>query len=172
MTGTVEVHGLRELREALTRKIPAEMQGKVLQQALAAGARPIVAEARRRAPKREGILRRALTSFRMPEGSNGVREERGIRPRQGKRFQKSRRDAFYWRFIEFGRAAVESTSGKSLGTPKKGFFGKRVKAVPAKPFLRPAFMARRYAALEAIRKGLAKSIEKAAKKAAWGRPRR
>jgi HK97 gp10 family phage protein len=141
---TVEVKGLRELREALVKKIPAEMQGKVLQSALAAGARPIVADAKARAPKKTGTLRRSLFSFRVKSASTGTREERAIRPRQGKKFQKAGRDAFYWRFVEFGTAKM-----------------------PAQPFLRPAFESKKQDALAAIVKQLGVAIEKAARKAAW-----
>lgn len=148
MADVVQVHGLRELREALTRKIPAEMQGKVLQEALSAGARPIVQAAKTLAPSRTGRLRKAIFSFRDKSGSTPTRQVRAIRPRMGKRFQKGNRDAFYWRFVEFGTAKMA-----------------------AHPFMRPAFQARAGDALKAIRERLAKAIEKAARKAAWRTPR-
>jgi HK97 gp10 family phage protein len=163
MVESVKVEGLRELREALVRKIPAEMQGKVLQSALTAGARPIVNEAKTRVPRRTGRLAKAIYSRRNREGSNGVREERVITVRQGGRRD---RDGYYWRWIEFGRGVVQIARGV-LGTPGKGFFGREVKAVPARPFLRPAFENRKTDALEAIRVRLAKGIAKAAEKARW-----
>lgn len=145
----VEVHGLRELREALLRKIPTEMRGKVLQQALTAGAKVIADDAKARAPARSGVLKRAIWSFRNRQNSNGVYEERAIRPRSGKKFQKSKRDAFYWRFVEFG-----------------------TRFMAAQPFMRPAFESRKEAALKAIMQRLAVAIDKAARKAAWPTPRR
>lgn len=164
MADTVKVEGLRELREALLRKVPAEMQGKVLQSALTAGARPIIKDAQSRAPQKTGRLRRAIYSVRDRVASNGVFEQRAVTVRQGKR--AGQRDAYYWRWIEFGRGVVERSRG-ALGTPEKGFFGREVKATPARPFLRPAFENRKGEALEVIRKRLAKAIEKAAAKARW-----
>jgi hypothetical protein len=42
-----------------------------------------------------------------------------------------------------------------------------IKAMPAKPFLRPAFASQKNRALDAIKAGLAKAIQKAAEKAKW-----
>lgn len=171
MDGTVKVEGLRELRDALTRLIPAEMQGKTLQKALSAGIKPMVATARAMAPKREGVLRRAIQAVRSKRNSNGVYEERIMRVRHGKKQQKKNRDAFYWRFIEFGRGEVTAKKGtRSLGTPKDGFFGRTVKAAPAKPFMRPAFEANKVGAVGLIADALRKSLSEAARKASWRIP--
>lgn len=189
MTTTVEVHGLRELREALIKKVPEHFQGKVLQKALSAGARSVLKSARQLAPKGEtGVLRRSIYSARDKRNSNGVYEQKAIGVRSGKRFQKSSKDAFYWRFVEFGRGQVVAgqrqrlgrrgqarnspTDAKVLGTPKKGFFGKQVAAAPARPFMRPAFDRNKRQSLEDIRKSLADEIPKAARKAKWRTPSR
>lgn len=146
MTEIVKVHGLQELREALVRTVPDYMQGRVLQQSLAAGAKPIVQRARSLAPARTGRLRKAIYSTR-DKKSRPTYEARMITVRSGKRLQQTNRDAFYWKFVEFG---YHSRSGK---------------AIPAQPFLRPAFEAQKQVALEAIKSQLKKSIETAAAKA-------
>lgn len=171
MTQVVQVHGLRELREALLRKIPENMQGKVLQKALAAGTAPVVKDARQRAPVKSGVLKRAIHAMRSKLNSNGIFEERIVRVRHGKRQQKHNRDAFYWRFIEFGRGIV-TARGKVLGSSETGFFGKSVAAAPAKPFMRPAFDANKFKALNAITEQLRKALEVAARKARWQTPSR
>lgn len=171
MTTTVEVHGLRELREALIRKVPEHLQGPVLQKALAAGAKPVLQTARQLVPVKSGVLRRAIYAYRDKRNSSGVFEQRAIGVRSGKRFKKSNRDAYYWRFIEFGRQAFATAKGV-LGTPQKGFFGKAVAAIAPRPFLRPAFDRNKQTSLEEIRKSLAAEIPKAAKKASWRTPSR
>lgn len=165
MADEVEVSGLSELHEVLQRRLPEALQGKAMQTALAKAAKPIVDEARARAPartprgfvgpvqpgKERGTLRRAIYSYRN-RNSTKTYESRfiGVRPR-----------AFYWRWIEFGRAAITKAKG-SFGSPKKGWFGKQVAAVPAKPFMRPAFEANKYRAIEIVRQALAPAIEKVA----------
>jgi HK97 gp10 family phage protein len=188
VTQVVEVRGLRELREALLRKIPENMQGKVLQKALSAGTAPVVRDARQRAPVKSGVLKRAIHAMRSKLNSNGIFEERIVRVRHGKKQQKNNRDAFYWRFIEFGRGRVVAgsrfrrtklgklrnygTDAQVLGTPEKGFFGKSVDPAGERPFLRPAFDANKFKSLNLITEQLRKSLEVAARKARWQTPSR
>lgn len=170
------------------RTIPENMQGKVLQKALAAGTAPVVTDARQRAPVKSGVLRRAIHAMRSKLNSNGIFEERIVRVRHGKKQQKNNRDAFYWRFIEFGRGAVTAgsrfrrargggfrnskTDATVLGTPEKGFFGKTVGPAAARPFLRPAFDTNKFKSLNAITEQLRKALEVAARKARWQIPSR
>jgi HK97 gp10 family phage protein len=162
MADEVEVAGLAELRDVLQIRLPEALRGKAMQAALAKAAAPMVAEAQARAPsgfvgptrpgeKVRGRLKRAIYSYRN-RASTRTYESRliGVRAR-----------AWYWRFIEFGRAVIQREKG-SLGTPAKGFFGKIVKAVPARPFLRPAFEANKFKAIEIVRKALLPAIEKVA----------
>lgn len=168
MTELVRVEGLKELRTALLKTVPAHMQGPTLQRALAAGARPIIQAAKALAPFRTGVLKRAIFSFR-DKGSTPTYEARNIRPRQGKKFQKSGRDAFYWRFIEFGHR-TGARKGQYLAKEGRRSRGKSVAAtgvVPPQPFLRPAFQAQAAAALKVIVERLQLEIEKAAAKAHW-----
>ncbi len=164
------VEGLTELRDMLRRKLPEAVQGKALQGALREAAKPIVTEARARAPVKTGRLRKAIYSFR-DRASRRTREVRLISVRRGKKFQKSNRDAYYWKWIEFGHGVItlkhrrgggKGKKSRSLGTPAKGFFGKEVKAQPARPFMRPAFEMRKGQALEKFRQSLAAQIDKVA----------
>lgn len=166
MADEIGVSGLAELRETLLRKLPEALQGKASQKALAAAARPMVAMAKSLAPSRKprgfvgpmqpgaaagGTLRRMISSWRNRESTKTYES----------RFIGVKGRAFWWRWIEFGRGAIERVSG-SLGTPVKGFFGKRVAAVPARPFLRPAFESKKLEAIEIYAKALAPAIEKVA----------
>lgn len=144
MAEVVRVEGLRELREALMKTIPENMQGKVLQKALSPAANIVVRAARLMAPKDTGRLSRAIFAMRSRRNSNGVFEERIVKVRYGKSQQKKNRDAFYWRFVEFG-----------------------TKFMPAKPFMRPAFDRNRGRLVPVIRDSLAKSLREAARRASW-----
>lgn len=166
MEETVKIEGLRELREALLRTIPAELQGKTLQKALGAGTALVVRDAKARAPVDTGRLRKAIYAVRNKQNSNGVFEERVVTVRRGKKFQKTSRDAYYWKFVEFGH---RTGAGKGKYLKKVDRPGGRgvvsTGVVPAKPFLRPAFESQKRPALEAITKRLGAEIEKAAAKA-------
>ena len=159
MTETVKVQGLKELRQALTRDLPVAVQGKVLQSSLAKAAQPITRQAKQLVPVKTGRLRRAIFSGRS-KSSTRTREERLVGVRSGKRY--GAKDAFYWRWIEFGRGAI--TGKRVLGNSKKGFFGREVKPVPARPFLRPAFESRKREAVERFKAAMLPQIEKAAAK--------
>lgn len=168
MPDQIEVSGLAELRETMLKTLPEALQGKASQLALTKAARPIIAAAQARAPTRKprgfvgpmpagkakGNLRRAIYSYRSPESTKTYES----------RFIGVRGRAWYWRFIEFGRASIERAKG-SLGNPVKGFFGKKVVAVPAKPFLRPAFEQNATKAIELYQQGLLPALEKVARQA-------
>lgn len=169
MADEIQVSGLTELRDTLLKRLPEALQGKASQAALAKAARPIVAMAKSLAPTRApagfmgpvpegarygGTLKRMIASWRNRESTKTYES----------RFIGVRGRAWYWRFIEFGRGAIEKASG-SLGTPGKGFFGKRVKAMPARPFLRPAFEAMKLQAFAIFAKALEPAIDKVAKAA-------
>ena len=167
MNQTVQVKGLRELRETLLRKIPLEYQGKVLQAALAAGARLTVAQAKSNAPELTGRLKRAIYATRDSRNSKTTYEQRVVSVRRGKKQQKNNRDAFYWKFVEFGHRIVPRAKGQSTRAARKKAAGQ----VPARPFMRPAFEATKAKAAQVIADRLKVELDKAAKKAAWNTPR-
>jgi HK97 gp10 family phage protein len=169
MADQIEVSGLTELRQTLLKDLPEALQGKASQLALAKATRPIIAAAQARAPSRKprgfvgpiaagakvaGNLKRAIYSYRNRESTKTYES----------RFIGVKGKAWYWRFIEFGRASITRATG-SLGNVRKGFFGKTVTAVPAKPFLRPAFEENATRALEIYQQALLPAIEKVAKQA-------
>lgn len=166
MADQIEVSGLAELRQTLLKDLPAALQGKASQIALSKAAKPIVDSAKakapssfvgplqrgKRAPGRH--IRNSIVSSRNP-ASTKTYESRVI---------GVTRKAWWWRFIEFGRGAIVRTKPGSLGTPAKGFFGKKVKAFPAKPFLRPAFEENVGKVPEIYARELQPAIEKVAAK--------
>ena len=157
---TAKVDGLSELKELLERRLPDHIQAKALQGALAEAAKPMVREARNNAPVKTGRLRRAIYSLRARE-STKQKAIRLITVRAGKR--QGKRDAYYWKWIEFGRGASTTKKG-SLGTPERGFFGKTVAAKPAQPFLRPAFESQKMNAIDVFKDVMKGEIEKVASK--------
>jgi HK97 gp10 family phage protein len=163
---TVHVSGLEGIRQALNSVIPAHFQGAALQKALAAAAKPIIADAKARAPVLTGTLRGDIYSFK-DLTSSPTHEIRGISVRTGKRATKKQGDAFYWVWIEYGHGEITTTTFKSLGTPAKGFFGTTVKAYPAHPFMRPAYEAQKQAALQVFEDAMRKQITAAADKAGY-----
>jgi HK97 gp10 family phage protein len=160
MSEEIKIQGLSELQAAL-RTLPDKLQRKAVRSALAKAAKPIVAAARQLAPVKSGRMRRAIYSYR-DRASTKTYESRLISVKRGKRYQKSDRDAYYWKFVEFGRAAIESE--KTLGNEQSGFFGKRVKAVPPRPFMRPAFEQNKYKALQIVKDELAQAVATLARK--------
>jgi HK97 gp10 family phage protein len=162
----VKIEGLAELRRALTRIIPAEMQGKVLQKALTAGTKLTVDAARSKAPVKTGRLRRAIYATRDKKHSQPTYEARVVSVRRGKREQKNNRDAYYWKFVEFGHRIATGKTGylRKQGRSSGGFAGE-AGMVPPKPFMRPAFETTKERSLGAITAKLKSLLDEAARKA-------
>ena len=166
---TVEIKGLRELRIALTRTIPFEMQGKVLQKALSPAARLTVLQARAntssfKAPT--GRLRRAIYAARDRDGSKPTFESRVITVRRGRK-RDDPRGAFYWKFVEFGHRVGTAATGYLQKRGRGAGHSGETKFVPAQPFLRPAFQATKLQAAQTITDTLRRLLEDAARKARW-----
>ena len=117
------------------------------------GAKIIQAEIKARAPVDTGFLRDniVISTEYSYSYSTGKGETVKVGPSE---------DAFYARFLEFGytlRARKTSTStsrGKSV-YEKRGTGGK----IPAKPFIEPAFLAKRAEAKEAIAGAIREAID-------------
>lgn len=152
--GSAKIEGLKELNEAL-KKLPENVAKNVLRGATNAGAAEIRKEAKLRAPvytgtliakdhPPPGTLKKAIMQRQMRQLSSlvkqvvhvGVRSGKGVKDKAGRSL-----DAYYWRFVEFGTSKMA-----------------------ARPFLRPAFEAKKLAAVEAIRKYLAERIPREAAK--------
>lgn len=146
------VEGLDVLRRALL-ELPKELHKGPLRAAVSAAAKVVQDQAIVNAPEQSGTLKRAIYRTRSNEASSSVQESFIVGVRQGKKFQSRRRksgvmsanrDAFYWRFLEFGTVKMA-----------------------AKPFLRPAFDETKWRAVEAMRLRLAAAIQRAAMKLRW-----
>ena len=190
MTDT-KVIGIRELYEALSTKIPRNMEGKVLQKALARGT--LVTKKQVEAnigpgypfPADDtGTLRRSVYHKRSKFDNSPTFESRIIGIRHGRAAAKRKLDAYYATWVEFGHRASPG-KGKRLmresrAETKAGFDryeakragglikGEQSKAfVAARPFMRPAFESTKERALAAILDGLAVQLDVAKKGANW-----
>lgn len=147
---TVQISGLTELNQALN-ELPQRLARNVLRGSVAAGAAVIRQEARRRAPRYEGrvavghpppgTLKRAIYSAQARRLSGLLQQVYQVGVVSGKRAKVGQakagktKDAYYWRFVEFGTVKMA-----------------------ARPFLRPAFEAKKMDAVEAIRAYMAQRI--------------
>jgi HK97 gp10 family phage protein len=151
VTDEIRIEGLSELRDTLINKLPEALRGRATQGALAKAAAPIIRAARALAPVDTGVLRRAIYSFRNRQ-STRTYESRLISVRRGKRHAKTNRDAFYWKFVEFGHLTRRTKEGPPT-------------FVPPRPFMRPAFEAQKLNALRIFQEQLRVQIEKVAQRA-------
>ena len=153
----MKIEGLQKLNNAL-KQFPLELQKKALRQAVATSSNVIKKEVLARAPVRTGKLRDNVYRAYLKEKSDSGRAVYvvGVRMGRKKRYinsAKNRRlnkvgqsyrkdgEAFYWKFLEFG-----------------------TKTIPAQPFVRPAFDAKKDEAINVIKSSLEKSIRKLEKK--------
>jgi HK97 gp10 family phage protein len=146
---TVKVEGLAELHRKLL-ELPARIERNVVRRAVYAGAAVIRDDMRERAPiytgevseghPPPGTLKKSIYVKYIPEKSRGGRTVYYVGVRHGKSRQHVgkkdiNRDAYYFRFIEFG-----------------------TEKMAAQPFMRPAFDSKQGAALGAIKDTLASGI--------------
>ena len=171
MAGEIEIRGLREMREAMLRKIPLEMQGKVLQKALVAGSRITVDRAKALAPgsntssRNTGILKASIHSERDRTNSVPGFEARVIRVRSRRGGRKA--NATNARRLP----GTKENRTRGSGAPYWWYveFGTRKQS--AQPFLRPAFDATVGDAAQAIVRGLQDALVEAVRRARWETPR-
>jgi HK97 gp10 family phage protein len=154
---TVNVTGLKELQEAL-KQLPVNIGKNVLRGATRAGAAVIRVEAKNKAPvytgpmakghPPPGTLKRSVYQKQIRELSSAVQQTFyvGVRIGKDRKDNKGRSlDAYYWRFVEFGTAKM-----------------------PARPFMRPAFEAKKMEALYAIKNYMAERIPREVEKLKQG----
>jgi HK97 gp10 family phage protein len=135
------VSGLKELQAAM-KELPANIARNVLRGAVNAGATVIREEAKARAPKFEGKVAKGQP---IREKSSAVLQTFYVGVRQGRSAKKTKKgsiDAWYARFVEFGTSKMA-----------------------ARPFMRPAFEAKKEAAVQAIKNYLEKRIPEEVQKA-------
>lgn len=155
MADLQNVTGLKELQAAML-ELPKGIARNVLRGAVNAGATVIKDEAKARAPvytgdvgkghPPAGTLKRALYQKQIREKSSAVLQTFFVGVRHGKSAKKLKNstvDAYYASFVEFGTSKMA-----------------------AKPFMRPAFEAKKTASVEAIKAYLEKRIPEEVAKAA------
>ena len=150
MADVQHVQGLKELQAAL-KDLPDRIARNVLRGSVSAGATVIRKEAQTRAPvstgpKREGqpppgTLKRSVYQKQIRELSNMLKQTFYVGVRKGKKYRNQGKkgnlsqDAYYARFVEFGTSKM-----------------------PARPFMRPAFEAKKGEAVVAIKAYLERRI--------------
>lgn len=127
---SAKVSGIPELKAALAGLVP-KLRRQALRNALAAGARVVRDEARRRAPvlqptlrapyRKPGTVRKAVVvrTSKVARRAGDVGMFVNVRPaKRGQRGAKSPNDPFYWRFLEFGTRKMEARPFLQAGAKK------------------------------------------------------
>ncbi|MBS1170026.1 MAG: hypothetical protein H6R01_944 [Burkholderiaceae bacterium] len=132
------ITGLDALKKALE-ELPKNIGKNVLRGAVNAASTEFKKEAVARAPSDTGILKKSIYQKQIREKSSATQQTFYIGVRAGKRAKTTKKgqklDAFYARFVEFGTSKMA-----------------------AKPFMRPAFEAKKLAAIEKFKEYAAKRI--------------
>ncbi|WP_081896665.1 MULTISPECIES: HK97-gp10 family putative phage morphogenesis protein [Burkholderia] len=132
---SVQILGLADLQADFL-KLAKAQSTKALRRATVAGANVIRNEARGRAPKKTGKLRRNIVSAALRQKDAPGVATAGVRVRS-KGNADSPSNAFYWRFVELGTQHMK-----------------------AEPFIRPAFDASLSQAEGAIRTEIVRAIDR------------
>jgi len=187
---TVQLHGFAELVAGL-RELPDKVSRTILSKAVSAGALVVQQQMKQNAEgmRDTGTLARSIYRKYIRELSGPETKVFFVAPRQGKQYQKMgkkknvSKDAYYARFVEFGHfTRPPGTHLNKRGLVRANKIGRNsnrggvdnaaladqvqsgaVKWVPAQPFMRPAFDAKKEAAIDAMRQVLAAGITQAAK---------
>lgn len=171
------ISGLKELQDAL-QKLPQNIAKNVLRGAVNAGASVIRDEAKLKAPvmhdaipshQPPGTLKRAIIVKQIPEKSGPTQQTYFVTVRKGKKLQgqgkkgNKSQDAYYASWVEFGHWM--NTTGRALGGGRNRDAKRSAavaaghnKFVPASPYMRPAYEAKKIDAVEAIKAYLEKRI--------------
>ena len=145
----MELKGFDELDRKL-HELPGKVGKKALADSTKAGGKVIRDEAERRL----GFSKKHL-SMRTKSSMDGTAETKVI----------PRKDKWYLRLIEFGTSPIRKVKKKKvLYSAKLGkFFGKDVKGLSARPFMRPAFDSKKEEAVRAMGDVLGRKIEELGK---------
>lgn len=133
---TMQISGLKELSDKL-REIGPDIAEKALRGGVLAAAKLVRDEAKATNPDDTGRTDRALYVKFIKEESGPHQATYKVGVRSGSKERRRNRDAWYWRFIEFG-------------TAKK----------PARPFLRPSFESQKMTAIDLIAERIARRIKR------------
>ncbi|MBM3114553.1 HK97-gp10 family putative phage morphogenesis protein [Jeongeupia naejangsanensis] len=141
--------------DALSRKLrllPKQVQNKQVKRSLSAGARELITAIKAAAPEDTGLMKTQIVQFRVPQQnkvqvgiSSRLKRLKSERTRQKadarNKYRPANYGAYYWRFVEFGTSRM-----------------------PAKPFIRPTFDAKKTGIARRIIVELEKGIETEARK--------
>jgi HK97 gp10 family phage protein len=167
-----KLDGLGEVLAKLN-EVERKVRTKILRDALGEAARLILRSAKAKVPRGEtGLLRRSLGIKMKVYRKSGavvalVGPRTGFRKSKGGRVRTALGDKFaaagvkphlYAHLVEKGRRAVTVQTAKVLSDGSV-IFGRRVAAVPARPFLRPAFDENKAAAETLIRVRIREGLE-------------
>lgn len=168
-TASIEVKGLKETIDKLER-VSRRMRQTVARKAVVAAAKVVALQARRNAPRITGTLRRAIfwhySSKRSKTDQVVValvrarsgEKEASRRSKSGKRL--ANRDAFYAGWVEFGHRNVpRKGKGTSIGFRRRA--APTTSRTPPHPFLAPAYLATRHAALAALEQSMRDGLNEA-----------
>lgn len=133
MAQTIKIEGMDDLTLKL-KSFPGNVQKKALVSGLRKAAWVIARDARRRAPKLTGKLRRNILVRKLKRDKKNVTVQVFVRQKGDKDGPKN---AFYWTYIEFGKSNQA-----------------------AKPFLRPAFEANKTSVVADLPKFLAPAVQR------------
>lgn len=138
---SAKVNGIPELKAALAGLVP-KLRRQALRNALAAGARVVRDDARRRAPvlqptlrapyRKPGTVQKAITvrTSKIARRAGDVGVFVNVRPaKRGQRGAKSQNDPFYWRFLEFGTKKMAASGFLQAGARRLGEALEKFKAV-------------------------------------------
>lgn len=141
----LKLDGFKELAAAM-RELPERVAKNALRSAVSSAAAVVRDEAKLRAPVDTGEMKRDIMIKRERDAKGGpmvatysVYVRSGKKSRLAGKKRNVQRDSFYWRFVEYGTAKM-----------------------PAQPFMRPAFQAKKEAAIDAMREKLDARIQKEA----------
>ncbi len=134
----IAIDGIDEIQDFLSKRAPKEARN-LLRSTIHAVAGEIRKEAKRKAPRDEGTLRKAIKAKRR-RPKHPDKPFSDVIVTNGK---DARYDAFYWRFVEYG-----------------------TQSQPARPFLRPAIDLMKPQIPGIFRKEFGKKLEQMAKRQA------
>lgn len=155
---TIQLQGFAELADTL-KNFGERVAKNGLRSATYAGAKKVKESIQQKAPVDTGLLRASISTFRRRTPDNVAQYSVGLRKLKNPKVSHFARNAatgkthaiagpeFYGRIVERGRKT-------EFGSSKNG----------ARPFMRPGFAQASGDAIEAIRDGLAKAVERAVKK--------
>lgn len=158
----MEIQGLADLERRM-RQLGPKLAKNALRSAVNAGAQVIKKEAQARAPENTGKLKKkAIYVTRSREESSDSKQTYKVAVRMGRKEQKKGRDAYYWWWVEFGTKAhlIKAKISKVLSGGGETF-GREMHhpGTKPRPFLAPAFEAKKMQALERIKQKLKQRLD-------------